>query len=73
MSNVTPTVFDVSTTSERVQFVRNRIEERKAFAATMRCGAIGNSVDGARQCLKLAEIAEAMASAQETVLKVLFP
>lgn len=60
------------TTQERVQFVRDRIAERRALAAELRARAIGNTVTEAAICIEQAKIAEAMAAAQERTLAVLF-
>jgi len=63
----------ITTTAERIQFVKNRIAERRAFADEQRLAALGNTVDGARTCLDLARLAEAQAQQAEITLLVLFP
>lgn len=62
----------MQTTAERVQFVRDRITERRALADQLRAQALGNTVEQAARCLEQAKIAEAAATAQERALAVLF-
>lgn len=63
----------ISTTEERIEFVRRSIKQRRELANALRGQAIGNTVTEAAQCLKLAELAEAYATAQERTLLILFP
>lgn len=63
----------ITTTTERVQFLRNRIAERRSFAAEMRGKAIGATVSEAAACLDQAKQAESHAHGSEIALLVLFP
>lgn len=66
-------MVQVQTTAERIQFVRNRIAERRAIASDLRAKAIGNTVTDAANCLEQAKLAEAHATGAEIALRVLFP
>lgn len=67
--------MNLTTTEERVQFIKGRIAERKAFARRQRLQALDSTISEAEseEYVRLAELAEEYATAQERTLLVLFP